>query len=74
MTTNTVLRELRPDTEYKVTLVPIYTEVEGKRMTENGKTSEFRSQRSSRGHIWPGIEKAPMFTSGLRVRITLTDQ
>ncbi|KAF7652879.1 hypothetical protein LDENG_00091140, partial [Lucifuga dentata] len=38
MTTNTVLRELKPDTEYKVTLVPIYTEAEGKRMSENGKT------------------------------------
>lgn len=40
MSTNTVLRELQPDTEYKVTLVPIYTDVEGKRMSENGKTSE----------------------------------
>ncbi|XP_008292859.1 collagen alpha-1(XII) chain-like isoform X2 [Stegastes partitus] len=38
MTTNTVLRELRPDTEYKVTLVPIYSDAEGKRMSENGKT------------------------------------
>uniref|UniRef100_A0AAQ5YIG9 Collagen alpha-1(XII) chain n=1 Tax=Amphiprion ocellaris TaxID=80972 RepID=A0AAQ5YIG9_AMPOC len=38
MTTNTVLRELRPDTEYKVTVVPIYSDVEGKRMSENGKT------------------------------------
>lgn len=40
MSTNTVLRELRPDTEYKVTLVPIYPDAEGKRMSENGKTSE----------------------------------
>ncbi|KAA8582941.1 hypothetical protein FQN60_015487 [Etheostoma spectabile] len=38
MTTNTVLRDLRPDTEYKVTLVPIYPDVEGKRASENGKT------------------------------------
>lgn len=41
MSTNTVLRDLKPDTEYKVTLVPIYADVEGKRMSENGKTSEF---------------------------------
>jgi len=45
MTTNTMLRELRPDTEYKVTLVPIYSDVEGKRMSENGKTSEFVHSR-----------------------------
>ncbi|XP_041832449.1 collagen alpha-1(XII) chain isoform X2 [Melanotaenia boesemani] len=38
LTTNTVLRELRPDTEYKVTVVPVYADVEGKRMSENGKT------------------------------------
>uniref|UniRef100_A0A4W6EXA2 Collagen type XII alpha 1 chain n=1 Tax=Lates calcarifer TaxID=8187 RepID=A0A4W6EXA2_LATCA len=38
MSTNTVLRDLRPDTEYKVTLVPLYADVEGKRMSENGKT------------------------------------
>lgn len=41
MSTNTVLRDLRPDTEYKVTLVPVYSDVEGKRTSENGKTSEF---------------------------------
>ncbi|KAK5852560.1 hypothetical protein PBY51_006413 [Eleginops maclovinus] len=38
MSTNTVLRDLQPDIEYKVTLVPIYADVEGKRATENGKT------------------------------------
>lgn len=40
MSNNAMLRDLRPDTEYKVTLVPIYPDVEGKRMSENGKTSE----------------------------------
>lgn len=40
MTTNTVLRDLQPDTEYKVTLVPVYPDVEGKHTSENGKTSE----------------------------------
>lgn len=47
MSTNTVLRDLRPDTEYKVTLVPIYDDMEGKRMSENGKTSEFSKSRES---------------------------
>lgn len=41
MSTNTVLRDLRPDTGYKVTLVPVYDDMEGKRTSENGKTSEF---------------------------------
>ncbi|XP_064846746.1 collagen alpha-1(XII) chain isoform X3 [Oncorhynchus masou masou] len=38
MSTNTVLRNLVPDTEYKVTLVPMYGDIEGKRTSENGKT------------------------------------
>lgn len=40
MSTNTVLRNLVPDTEYKVTLVPMYGDIEGKRNSENGKTSK----------------------------------
>lgn len=35
-----MLRELKPETEYKVTLVPVYPDVEGKHVSENGKTSE----------------------------------
>ncbi|XP_067097113.1 collagen alpha-1(XII) chain [Osmerus mordax] len=38
MSTNTVLRNLQPDTEYKVTVVPVYADLEGKRQSENGKT------------------------------------
>ncbi|CAB1342756.1 unnamed protein product, partial [Coregonus sp. 'balchen'] len=38
MSTNTVLRNLVPDTLYKVTLVPMYGDIEGKRNSENGKT------------------------------------
>uniref|UniRef100_A0A3Q3LUA7 Collagen, type XII, alpha 1b n=1 Tax=Mastacembelus armatus TaxID=205130 RepID=A0A3Q3LUA7_9TELE len=38
MSTSTVLRDLQPDVEYKVTLVPIYADMEGKRVSENGKT------------------------------------
>lgn len=40
MSTNTLLRDLQPDTKYTVTLVPVYTEVEGKRSSANGKTSK----------------------------------
>lgn len=40
MSTNTVLRDLQPDTKYTVTLVPVYTEVEGKRLSADGKTSK----------------------------------
>ena len=40
-TTSTVLKNLVPDTEYTVTVVPVYHEMEGKPQSENGKTSEF---------------------------------
>uniref|UniRef100_A0A6Q2XZ99 Collagen alpha-1(XII) chain n=1 Tax=Esox lucius TaxID=8010 RepID=A0A6Q2XZ99_ESOLU len=37
-TTNTVLKELTPDTEYTVTVVPVYEEMEGLSRSQNGKT------------------------------------
>uniref|UniRef100_A0A672SCB3 Collagen type XII alpha 1 chain n=1 Tax=Sinocyclocheilus grahami TaxID=75366 RepID=A0A672SCB3_SINGR len=37
-TTNTVLRSLQSDTVYTVTLIPVYAEGDGQRMSENGKT------------------------------------
>lgn len=40
-TTTTTLRGLQPDTLYTVTLVPVYAAGDGKRMSENGKTSKF---------------------------------
>lgn len=40
-TTSTVLQKLDPDTEYSVTVVPVYPEMEGISQTEKGKTSEF---------------------------------
>lgn len=40
MSTSTVLRDLQPDTKYTVTLVPVYTDVEGKRSSANGSTSK----------------------------------
>ncbi|KAL4649016.1 collagen alpha-1(XII) chain-like isoform X1 [Arapaima gigas] len=38
LSASTVLRNLNPDTTYKVSVVPVYPEVEGKRQSENGKT------------------------------------
>lgn len=40
-TTSTVLKNLESDTTYTVTVVPVYAEMEGKPLSENGKTSEF---------------------------------
>ncbi|XP_052009198.1 collagen alpha-1(XII) chain-like isoform X2 [Xyrauchen texanus] len=37
-TTSTVLKNLLPDTDYTVTVVPVYAPGEGKRMSQNGKT------------------------------------
>lgn len=45
MSTSTVLRDLQPDTEYTVTLQPVYTEAEGKRSSANGKTSKDTDRR-----------------------------
>uniref|UniRef100_A0A8C2HN37 Collagen alpha-1(XII) chain n=1 Tax=Cyprinus carpio TaxID=7962 RepID=A0A8C2HN37_CYPCA len=38
LSTNTILRNLQPDTEYRVTVVPVYADAEGKKQSENGKT------------------------------------
>lgn len=43
ISTNTVLRNLQPDTEYTVTVVPVYSDMEGKRQLEKGKTSVYQS-------------------------------
>lgn len=37
-THNTVLKNLQPDTDYSVTVVPVYPTGEGKPESENGKT------------------------------------
>ncbi|KAM6915073.1 collagen alpha-1(XII) chain [Xenentodon cancila] len=60
LTTNMVLRELRPDTEYKVTVVPIYPDVEGKRMSDNGKTKALGGVKN--------LQVTDPTTSSLRVR------
>ncbi|KAM3861132.1 collagen alpha-1(XII) chain-like [Diretmus argenteus] len=60
MSTNTVLRGLQPDTEYKVTLVPIYSDVEGKRNSENGKTKALGGVKN--------LQVTDPTTSSLKVR------
>lgn len=41
-THNTVLKNLQPDTDYTVTVVPVYPTGEGKPQSENGKTCKHR--------------------------------
>ncbi|XP_029902943.1 collagen alpha-1(XII) chain [Myripristis murdjan] len=60
MSTNTVLRGLKPDTEYKVTLVPVYVDVEGKRMSENGRTKALGGVKN--------LKVSDPTTSSLKVR------
>ncbi|KAG7508225.1 collagen alpha-1(XII) chain-like isoform X2 [Solea senegalensis] len=60
ISTNTVLRDLLPDTEYKVTLVPIYTDAEGKRTSENGKTKALGGVKN--------LQVTDPTTSSLKVR------
>lgn len=40
-TTSIILRNLTPDTPYKVTVLPVYPTREGKRQSEHGMTCEF---------------------------------
>lgn len=39
-TTTTVLEKLLPDTQYTVTVVPVYAEGDGPSLSDSGKTSE----------------------------------
>ncbi|KAF0023971.1 hypothetical protein F2P81_024601 [Scophthalmus maximus] len=60
MTTNAVLRDLQPDTEYRVTLVPVYPDTEGKRTSENGKTKPLGGVKN--------LQVSDPTTSSLKVR------
>ncbi|TNN33322.1 Collagen alpha-1(XII) chain [Liparis tanakae] len=56
----TVLRELRPDTPYRITLVPLYADLEGRRSSEDGRTKPLGGVRS--------LQVSDPSTSSLRVR------
>ncbi|XP_072558937.1 collagen alpha-1(XII) chain-like isoform X3 [Paramormyrops kingsleyae] len=60
ITWNTVLRNLKPDTVYKVSVVPVYSEAEGKRQSENGKTKPLGGVK--------GLQVTEPTTSSLKVR------
>ncbi|XP_066534099.1 collagen alpha-1(XII) chain isoform X2 [Hoplias malabaricus] len=60
VSTNTVLRNLQPNTEYKVSVVPVYPDMEGKRQSANGKTKPLGGVRS--------LQVSDPTTSSLRVR------
>ncbi|XP_042634305.1 collagen alpha-1(XII) chain-like isoform X5 [Cyprinus carpio] len=59
-TTNTVLRGLQSDTLYTVTLIPVYAEGDGQRMSENGKTKPLGGVRN--------LQVTDPTTSSLKVR------
>uniref|UniRef100_A0A8C9QXQ4 Collagen alpha-1(XII) chain n=1 Tax=Scleropages formosus TaxID=113540 RepID=A0A8C9QXQ4_SCLFO len=60
LSTSTVLRNLKPDTAYKVSVVPVYPDVEGKRQSENGKTKPLGGVKN--------LQVTDPTTSSLRVR------
>ncbi|KAK1796221.1 hypothetical protein P4O66_009300, partial [Electrophorus voltai] len=60
MSTNTILRNLKPDTQYKVNVVPVYADMEGKRQTENGKTLPLGGVKN--------LQVTDPTTSSLRIR------
>ncbi|XP_031437444.1 collagen alpha-1(XII) chain isoform X2 [Clupea harengus] len=60
VSTNTVLRNLQPDVEYKVTVVPVYADMEGKRQSENGKTKPLGGVKN--------LQVTDPTTSSLKVR------
>ncbi|KAJ8389361.1 hypothetical protein AAFF_G00120690 [Aldrovandia affinis] len=59
-TTSMVLRNLKPDTVYTVSVVPVYVEVEGKRQSENGKTKPLGGVKN--------LQVTDPTTSSLKVR------
>ncbi|XP_063079242.1 collagen alpha-1(XII) chain isoform X3 [Engraulis encrasicolus] len=60
VSTNTMLRNLQPDTEYKVSVLPIYADAEGKRTSENGKTKPLGGVKN--------LQVTDPTTSSLKVR------
>ncbi|XP_037606721.1 collagen alpha-1(XII) chain isoform X5 [Sebastes umbrosus] len=59
-TTNIILRNLLPDTPYKVSVLPVYPAREGKRQSENGKTQALGGVKN--------LQVTDPTTSSLKVR------
>lgn len=57
-TTSTVLRNLLPDTSYKVTVVPVYPEGEGLRQSDEGQTRKSTPTPSHASSSRPGENQA----------------
>uniref|UniRef100_A0A8C1WHY9 Collagen alpha-1(XII) chain n=1 Tax=Cyprinus carpio TaxID=7962 RepID=A0A8C1WHY9_CYPCA len=60
MSTNTILRNLQPNTEYRVTVIPVYPDAEGKKQSENGKTKPLGGVKN--------LQVTDPTTSSLKVR------
>ncbi|XP_056620126.1 collagen alpha-1(XII) chain isoform X2 [Triplophysa dalaica] len=60
MSTNTVLRNLQPNTDYRVTVLPVYADAEGKKQSENGKTKPLGGVKN--------LQVTDPTTSSLKVR------
>ncbi|XP_058235769.1 collagen alpha-1(XII) chain isoform X2 [Hemibagrus wyckioides] len=60
VSTNTILRNLQPDTDYTITVVPVYSDMEGKRQSEKGKTKPLGGVKN--------LQVTDPTTSSLRVR------
>ncbi|XP_051954309.1 collagen alpha-1(XII) chain isoform X2 [Xyrauchen texanus] len=60
MSTNTILRNLQPDTEYRVTVMPVYPDAEGKKQSDNGKTKPLGGVKN--------LQVTEPTTSSLKVR------
>lgn len=71
-TTSTVLRNLLSDTPYKVTVVPVYPEGEGLRLTDRGKTRELdcslNFKTTLRDQLHPGLSKTNILSPASALR------
>lgn len=55
-TTSTVLKNLLPDTSYKVTVVPVYPEGEGLRLSDQGQTRKLTSRPPDLKHTFSHLQ------------------
>lgn len=62
-TTSTVLRNLLPDTSYKVTVVPVYPEGEGLRLSDQGQTRKSISTPPNLQHTFSSLQGGSVWES-----------